>query len=57
MKPLDGHESLVLQEEGMSDQQKRLVKKSFFGEIGLIWGSVVGPPGTIGGGFGVPVSE
>jgi hypothetical protein len=57
MKSLDGHESFVLQEERMSDQQKRLLRKRLLGETGLIWGSVIGPAGTSGGGFDVPGSE
>jgi hypothetical protein len=52
MKSLDGHELLVFQEEGMSDQQKRLVKKRL-----LLGETVIGPAGTNGGGFDVPVGE
>jgi hypothetical protein len=56
MKSLDGHELLVLHKEGMLDEQKRLVKKRLLlGETGLVWGSVIGPAGTSGGGFDVPV--
>jgi hypothetical protein len=58
MKSLDGHESLILEEERMSDQQKRVVKKRLLlGETGLICGSVIGPAGTSSGEFDVPVGE
>jgi hypothetical protein len=57
MKSLDRRESPVHLEEGMFDQQKRLLKnRPLQRETGLIWVSVIGPAGASGG-SDVPTGE
>jgi hypothetical protein len=58
MTSLDGSAQLFHQEEGMSEQQKRLIKKMpLLGEPELIWRSVTGPIGISGGSSDVLVGE